>query len=503
MNARLRQAVLLALAACAPAPVAASLTVGTPAVEANLVPPSIVTRPLDEPLVPLPIGVPAPATPGPATGKTIEPELEPPSAKDGLAPPFPLPVKATGEELFSRLRGKLAADNCEAGKNSERWRVRYAGHPATFSRRLRTVLPLMDFVSREVDRAGLPAEFTFIPLVESWYQPAAVGPGGPAGMWQMITSTAKNHGIHIREGYDGRLSPLESTRAALSYLRVLKGMFGDWQAIVMAYNAGEGRVQNAMRRAGSRRAAAAERRPHGLSNITYDYVAKLQALSCLVAQPQRFGLQLPVDARYDTLAPVLVEPGVDSLDAFARLHGHDAEQLRRLNPGFRGGRVVAGVPRLVLTPPGAIMPATMVASAAPEPATLGDEAEAEVVAMLDAALAMQDPDPVAEADAAIVSLLESAAAEAVAPAPARAVPAPELPVVSLPALADAETAPTKVAVVAAGFTDPPAPVHRVRQGDSLSSIAQHYHLPVEQIRRANKLDDKAVLQPGQVLQLVP
>ena len=490
MNTTLRRAVLLALAACACAPpAAASLTVSTPTPDTNLVVPPIVTRPLDEPLVPLPITAPATATQAPATGSAASPELAPPSANDGLAPPtpMPLPVKAAGDEFFTRLRGQLDPGNCSAGKNSERWRARYAGHPATFTRRLRTVLPLMDFVSREVERAGLPAEFTFIPLVESWYQPAAIGPGGPAGMWQMIASTAKNHGIHIREGYDGRLSPLESTRAALSYLRVLKNMFGgDWQAMVMAYNAGEGRVLNAMRRAGSRRTSAAERRPHGLSNITYDYVAKLQALSCLVAQPQRFGLQLPVDARYATLAPILVEPGIDSLDAFARLHGQDAAELRWLNPAFRGGRVVAGVPRLVLSPPGLGRPATMLASAtpAPEAPTLGDEADAEIVELLDAALAALDPqpDPVAEADALIISVLAAAS-----------VPAAEAP------------APTLMTVADAGFANPPAAasVHQVRQGESLSSIAQQYHLPVEQLRRANKLDDKAVVHPGQVLQLLP
>jgi membrane-bound lytic murein transglycosylase D len=70
---------------------------------------------------------------------------------------------------------------------------------------------------------------------------------------------------------------------------------GDWQAMVMAYNAGEGRLLQAMRRAGSRVASAASRRPHGLSNITYDYVDKLQALSCLVSQPQRASLRLPVE----------------------------------------------------------------------------------------------------------------------------------------------------------------------------------------------------------------
>jgi hypothetical protein len=311
-------------------------------------------------------------------------------------------------------------------------------------------------------------------------------------MWQMISSTARNHGIHIREGYDGRLSPVESTRAALSYLKVLQDMFGDWQAIVMAYNAGEGRMQRALRRAGSRVTSAADRRPHGLSNITYDYVAKLQALSCLVSQPQRFKLRLPVDTRYEPLVPLLLDPGMDSLDQFARARGKDTAELRRLNPGFRGGRVVAGVPRVVLAPPGASAPAAATLAIATAPPAkdllaLADEQQDAVAELLDAALAA-DPaelDFAAPAEPASFAPLALAALEA-APAIASAMPLPQ-------AMSVADAAPA----------DAPLPEHQVREGESLSSIAQQYHLSVEQIRQANKLDDKATIHPGQVLQLVP
>lgn len=265
--------------------------------------------------------------------------------------PPPAAGLRSGGELFSRLTARLSRPTCPEGEAVARWRKRYAGHPGSFARHLSEILPLLDFVSREVEASGLPAEFAFIPIVESWYRPEAIGPGGPAGMWQMIASTARNHGIHIQAGYDGRLSPVESTRAALSYLKTLHGMFdGDWQATVMAYNAGEYRLLKAFRQQGSREASGVARKPRGLSAITYDYVAKLQALSCLLAEPERSGLALPLQASFRPLAPVLVAKDADSLDRIAADYGVGARQLRELNPGYRQGRIVVGVPRLVLMP---------------------------------------------------------------------------------------------------------------------------------------------------------
>ena len=262
------------------------------------------------------------------------------------------PVPLRGADVFARINRGLSPNSCAAGSNSERWRERYASSPAALATRIENILPLLDFVSAEVERAGLPSEFVFIPLVESWYQPGAIGSGGPAGMWQMISSTARNHGIHIQSGYDGRLSPVESTRAALSYLKTLQGMFGGWESIVMAYNAGEGRMMRAFARSENRNVSATQRRPHGLSNITYDYVAKLQALSCLVSEPSRNGLSLPVATQFVPLSPILMNAETRTLEQFAASQGTDAGELRRLNPGYKGGKIVAGVPRLVLTPSG-------------------------------------------------------------------------------------------------------------------------------------------------------
>ena len=297
----------------------------------------------------VPAAAPIVAEPGPAIAES--PQQAPvETATEAAKPTVIAPAISRGADVFARINNSLSPQACSVDEGNKRWRQRYAKDPAAFAGHLEQILPLLDFVSAEVERAGLPAEFVFIPLVESWYRPDAIGINGPSGMWQMISSTARNHGVHIQPGYDGRLSPVESTRAALSYLKTLQDMFGDWQAIVMAYNAGEGRMMGAFRRSQNRNVSAAKRTPHGLSNITYDYVSRLQALSCLVAEPGRHGLTLPLSAQFVPLAPVLMDAGISSLDEFAAIQGQDPIEIRRLNPGYKGGRIVAGVPRLVLIP---------------------------------------------------------------------------------------------------------------------------------------------------------
>ncbi len=299
-----------------------------------------------------------PEPPEPATA--VEINSPPPAAAAGAADAAPLPPPEskrmdTGAEVFDAMIARFSAPVCVDGPHNRKWRKRYAGYPDAFAKHLEQILPLMAYVLEEVQRRDLPGEFVLLPIVESWYRPEAIGPGGPAGMWQMISSTARNHGIRIQPGYDGRLSPVESTDAALSYLEALSKLFnGEWRAMSMGYNAGEYRILRAFRNTGDQRVSGESHLPRGLSRTTYDYVAKLHALACLIAKPERHGLVLPRDARFVPLARMTLPEGAQSLDEAARQLGTDAARLRALNPAYRQGRVVAGVPREVLAPASAL-----------------------------------------------------------------------------------------------------------------------------------------------------
>jgi membrane-bound lytic murein transglycosylase D len=94
---------------------------------------------------------------------------------------------------------------------------------------------------------GVPSQLVWVAEVESSFNPEARSPVGAAGLFQLMPDTAKRFGLSTWPD-DQRLEPEPSARAAATYLGRLHEKFKDWRLALAAYNAGEGTVQNLLKR---------------------------------------------------------------------------------------------------------------------------------------------------------------------------------------------------------------------------------------------------------------
>ncbi|KRG87999.1 lytic transglycosylase [Stenotrophomonas daejeonensis] len=252
---------------------------------------------------------------------------------------LPAPLTRNGHLILADFRDGLAAPQCDSEATNPRWRRQFAHAPTRLGNAEDDALPLFGYVVDELRTAGLPTEFALIPFVESGYRPGARNANGPAGLWQFIATTARNHRVPMEKGYDGRLSAVESTQAAVRYLKTLYGMFGgDWQLAVMAYNAGEYRILQALRRGGMNAQNARPAELPGLSPITHAYVEKLHALACVLEQAEQ---EPELMAALDRPVPILRGhslPAGTTLAEWSAANALDATRIARLNPALTGKR---------------------------------------------------------------------------------------------------------------------------------------------------------------------
>jgi membrane-bound lytic murein transglycosylase D len=185
-----------------------------------------------------------------------------------------------------------------------------------------------------LEKAGLPAQLSWLPLVESWFKVRALSRASALGMWQFISSTGVRYGLDRDTWVDERLDPERSTDAAIAYLTDLHGLFGDWPKALAAYNCGEARVLRLSRQSADDYLDFWDLYEM-LPAETRRYVPRLLAALQIVESPAKFGMTLPEPAAPpSSIASVRVERSVrlDRLDAALEL---ESGTLAALNPALR------------------------------------------------------------------------------------------------------------------------------------------------------------------------
>lgn len=149
----------------------------------------------------------------------------------------------------------------------------------------------------ELRRHGLPGELAYLPLMESAYRLNAHSGAKARGMWQFIPSTGRSYGLTGKGWRDLRLDPLASSKAAARFLRDLHDYYeGDLLLALAAYNAGQPRINRAIRAADGVDRFVPIRA--GLKRETRNYVPRFLATVLMAGNPTAYGIAPPREQGY-------------------------------------------------------------------------------------------------------------------------------------------------------------------------------------------------------------
>ena len=351
-------------------------------------------------------------------------------------------------------------------------------------------------IRAKLKAGGLPEDMYYLALVESGFDPHAYSRAAAVGMWQFMTSTARDMGLRVDRWVDERRDPVRSTGAAVRFIRGLREEFGSLYLAAAAYNGGPGRVSRGL----ARYADDLEGTPGDdaffvlaekdyLRNETREYVPQLIAAALIAKEPARYGMTL------HTLPPFAYDSvrvhGGTPIAAIAKAAHASTRDLLDLNPHLLRGMTPPREDFQVRVPVGAAAgfdSAFATLSEKETKATIGLETKkgdtagqlAEAHGISVAALKAFNPH------------LERLKSGRLAPGQYLALPTPAVAAASLdipdPAIENFPHSSGRVRV------------HTVRRGETMRSIASKYDTSPERLMKINGLRKPRIF-PGQTLLL--
>jgi hypothetical protein len=202
-----------------------------------------------------------------------------------------------------------------------------------FSRALGRSQAYEDMMKKILREKNLPEELFYLALVESGYNPKAFSRAKASGIWQFVTKTARRYGLKVDKWVDERRDPEKSTYAAAEYLKSLYEMFNNWDLVAASYNAGEGKILRAMKRAKSQDFWEISRHRY-IRKETKKYVPMFLAAVLIASEPQKYGFS-NIDYHPPLLYEKVMVPPATRLDLIAKASETDLSEIKALNPALK------------------------------------------------------------------------------------------------------------------------------------------------------------------------
>jgi membrane-bound lytic murein transglycosylase D len=290
----------------------------------------------------------------------------------------------------------------------------------------------------------VPSELKFLPIIESSMNSHAISRVGATGLWQFMFTTARGYGLNMDNYVDERKDPIQASYAAAAYFKDAFAELGDWLLAIAAYNCGTGNVNRAIAKAHSRDFWAIRPfLPLETRNYVPAFIAAMYVMNC----PDKHQIKVQKSLFAIKTDTIQVNRYV-SLSELAEAMTMEEQDLFTLNPSYKK-KIVNGSPE---SPKRIIMPKVSLASFASIYEVLNNstvEADTRVI------LASNDDRRIQRRHR--------------------------------------EVAATKRQTVTPALT-----YHKVGAGQNLSSIADQYHVEVQDLKVWNNLKGSQLL-PGQRL----
>ncbi|HEX7964116.1 MAG TPA: transglycosylase SLT domain-containing protein [Gammaproteobacteria bacterium] len=362
----------------------------------------------------------------------------------------------------------------------------FAAHGEYLNRVAGRARPYLHYIVQQVEAHKMPLDIALLPVVESAFDPFAYSYGRASGLWQFVPATGNIYELKQDWWYDGRRDVAASTQAALDYLQALHNEFdGDWLLALAAYNSGPGTVERAIA-LNKRRGKPTDFWNLELPAETRAYVPRLMAICKLVADPKHMGVDLAAIPNQPYLTQVDAGGQIDLATA-AKLAGITTEQMYLLNPGYSRWATDPAGPYLLFVPLDS--KETFQEGLAALPPHDRIQWATHKVGKGDTIGGVAAK---AHTTVAVLKELNGLRSNLLHVNQTLLVP------VSRQTLAAASVQAQQQRI--AGITDLHLPggriLHKVKDGESLWVIAQHYHVTVNDIRQWNKISTRHVLHKG-------
>jgi len=253
---------------------------------------------------------------------------------EGAVPQIIRPVDL--DRSFSFAGEPLPMDNFDVRERLDRELLVNTYWQSSTLLNLKNAYKFFPMIEEKLRDAGIPEDFKYLAVAESSLR-NAVSPAGARGLWQIMSSTGREHGLEINREVDERYHYEKATEAACKLLNQYYRNFNNWTLVAAAYNAGYGRIRNELE---VQRAESYY--DLNLNQETARYVFRLVALKEILSRPEDFGFYLEEEEGYPPVSDfktLTVEETIPNLGDFAVEHGTSYRMLKVYNPWLLDSRL--------------------------------------------------------------------------------------------------------------------------------------------------------------------